>query len=55
MSVPTPRLVLGREPAAWTSLVSAILVLLTTFGFNIPPRLRACSWPRSTRCSVCSW
>lgn len=36
MSVPTPRLVLGREPAAWTALVSAILVLLTTFGFNIP-------------------
>lgn len=29
------RLVLGREPAAWTSLISAALVLLTTFGISI--------------------
>lgn len=37
MSVPTtsPALIFGREPAAWTALVSAVLVLLTTFGFEI--------------------
>lgn len=29
------RLVFGREPAAWTALASAVLVLLTTFGFNV--------------------
>ncbi|AZG43438.1 hypothetical protein [Gordonia insulae] len=29
------RLVFGREPAAWTALISAALVLLTTFGFSI--------------------
>ncbi|OCH80316.1 hypothetical protein [Gordonia sp. UCD-TK1] len=34
-SITTPRLVFGREPAAWTALISAVLVLLTTFGFNI--------------------
>lgn len=31
----SPRLVFGREPAAWTSLISAALVLLTTFGITI--------------------
>lgn len=31
----TTSLVFGREPAAWTSLVSATLVLLTTFGLSI--------------------
>lgn len=36
MTTTTPaRLVLGREPAAWTSLLSAALVLLTTFGISI--------------------
>lgn len=36
MTTTTPaRLVLGREPAAWTSLISAALVLLTTFGITI--------------------
>lgn len=34
-STPTPRLVFGREPAAWTALISAALVLLTTFGIGI--------------------
>ena len=32
---PAPRLVFGREPAAWTALISAALVLLTTFGISI--------------------
>lgn len=36
MTTPTStRLVFGREPAAWTALVSAALVLLTTFGISI--------------------
>lgn len=34
-TAPAPRLVFGREPAAWTSLISAALVLLTTFGISI--------------------
>ena len=36
VSTRTPaRLVFGREPAAWAALISAGLVLLTTFGFQI--------------------
>lgn len=35
MTTTPARLVLGREPAAWTSLISAALVLLTTFGISI--------------------
>lgn len=34
-SIHTPRLVFGREPAAWTALISAAVVLLTTFGIGI--------------------
>ncbi|WP_270483415.1 MULTISPECIES: hypothetical protein [Gordonia] len=36
VSTRTPaRLVFGREPAAWAALISAGLVLLTTFGIHI--------------------
>lgn len=35
VSTSSPRLVFGREPAAWTALASAVLVLLTTFGFSV--------------------
>ncbi|QGF20289.1 holin [Gordonia phage Sixama] len=38
---PTPRLILGREPAAWTAFVMAAVSIVSSFFFSISPETQA--------------